>query len=213
MNRGDARDQLRRRLQEYSPDLWLNTDLNRALNFAAMEMQKEVMKVDPEAFRFVDRTDIVNATTFEKQFYEFPAGCWYESAVQILGDDGKYGKPLVRIPYLEVLDRTDGEPRYARFDRSYFLLSPPPDADRANGIQLTWTPTLTMANNIDELPFHTGLHLGVVMFAEMIALGDSGEARDDTLKDLARIINSIPQYYLASGSTPSALIVDLDKGY
>lgn len=213
MNRGDIRARARRRLQEYAPELWSEADLDVSINLAITEMQKEVMKVDPEAFRYIDRCDIVKATTFDTQFYEFPAGCWYESAVQLLGDDGKYGKPLVRLPYLEVLSRTDGEPRYARFDRSYFILSPPPDANKVSGIQLTWTPTLSLALDTDEPTIHTGLHHGIVLFTELISMGDSGEAADETLKELGRIVNSIPQYYLASGSTPSALIVDLDKGY
>jgi hypothetical protein len=203
------RTKLRRRLQEETADRWQDTDLNTILNLALVEMEKEVMKVDPEAFSYIDRADIVK----DQEFYEFPAGCWYEREIRILGSDGKYTR-MERINFAERADRTTGDDAvYARFSRQYFVLSPIPNAAKVNGLEAVWVPTLTMAEDTDVPVLHLGLHEGVVMFGEVIANGDTGDSSEDTLKELARVINSIPQYYLISAGTPSRWTVDVSKGY
>jgi hypothetical protein len=200
---------LRRRLQETTADLWSDQDIEEILNLALIEMQKEVMKVDPEAFSAIDRADqVVN-----QEFYQFPAGLWFEREVRLLGDDGTY-KTITRVAFAERADRTTGEDVvYARFDRGNFVLSPIPSVSKINGIELVWVPTLAMATDADVPPIHLGLHGGIVLFGELIANGDTGDSSDDTLKELARVINSIPQYYLISASTPSRFVVQVSKDY
>lgn len=211
MTRGAMRLSLRRRLQEDTPDRWQDADLDQDLNLGLVELQKEILKVDPEAFSYVDRADIVAG----QEFYEFPAGTWYEREVRLLS--GSIYTRMTRIAFNERGDNAiinSATPAYARFDRSRFVICPIPAASVVNGLEIVWTPTLTMAADTSVPPVHLGLHLAVVEFAEVIATGEVGDTSEETLKDLARMINSIPQYYLQSASTPSRMVVDgINKGY
>jgi hypothetical protein len=210
MNRAAMRSKLRRRLQEDVPDRWTDVQLNEALNLGLVELQKEVMKVDPEAFCFVDRADIVAG----QEWYKWPAGTWYERELRILS--GTTYTPIRRIAFTERGDNSilaASGPSYASFDRSRFVLCPIPTVSVVNGMEIVWVPTLTMALDTTVPPVHLGLHLAIVEFAEVIATADVGDTNEETVKDLARIINSIPQYYLVSASTPSRMIVEVNKGY
>ncbi len=210
MNRGAMRDKLRRRLQEDIADRWSDVQLNECLNLGLVETQKEIMKVDPEAFCFVDRADIVAG----QEFYKWPAGTWYERELRILS--GVTYTPMRRIAFTE---RADGAilsapgPTYASFDRARFVLCPIPTVSVIDGLEIVWVPTLTMASDATVPPVHLGLHLAIVEFAEIIATADVGDTNEETIKDLARMINSIGQYYLVSASTPSRMIVEVSKGY
>jgi hypothetical protein len=215
MNRAAMRLSLRRRLQETDPDRWQDTDLDQCLNLGLVELQKEILKVDPEAFSFVDRMDLVAG----QEFYEFPAGTWYEREIrlQATGSPLTYGPPLRRVAFLERTDPSvlaGSSAVYARFDRSRFVISPIPSASVVSGAEMVWVPTLTMALDTSVPPVHLGLHLAVVEFAEVIATADVGDTTEETLKDLARIINSIPQYYLQSAGTPTRwTVAGIDKEY
>jgi hypothetical protein len=214
MNRGAMRDKLRRRLQETTPDRWQNVDLDTCLNLGLVELQKEIMKVDPEAFTYVDRADIVAG----QEFYEFPAGIWYERELRLLTSTSPVTyTPMRRIAFTERADPSSlaaDTPLYARFDRGRFVLCPIPATSVVNGLEIVWVPTLTMALDTTVPPVHLGLHLAVVEFAEVIANADVGDTSEETLKDLARMINSIPQYYLVSAGTPGRLVVEgISKGY
>lgn len=215
MNRQAMRDSLRRRLQEETADRWQDIDLNQCLNLGLVELQKEILKVDPEAFSFVDRADVVA----DQEFYEFPAGTWYEREIRLLSTTSplRYGPALRRVSFPERADPTalsGASVVYARFDRSRFVLSPVPSVSVVNGMEIVWVPTLTMALDTTVPPVHLGLHLAVVEFAEVIATADVGDTNEETIKDLARIVNSIPQYYLVSAGTPSRLVIEgIDKPY
>lgn len=206
------RSALRRRLQEETADRWEDTDLNKNLNLALVEIQKEIMKVDPKAFLYIDRADIVE----DQELYEWPAGCWYDVELRTL-ESGEYS-PIDRISMHEKWQRDRDEDdgsrvTYYRYDSRYFGLAPTPSADVANGLELVWVPTLTMAEDEDTPPLHLGLHYAVVLMAELISMGDTGDANDETVKELARIVNSIPQYYILSASTPGHLSLDVSVGY
>jgi hypothetical protein len=215
MTRGAMRAALRRRLQETDPDRWQDSDLNTALNLGLVELQKEILKVDPEAFSYVDRADVVA----NQEFYEFAAGTWYEREVRLLTSTSPTVTytPMRRIAFPERADPSvlaGAKAVYARFDRSRFVICPIPSASVVNGLEIVWVPTLTMALDSTVPPVHLGLHLAVVEFAEVIATADVGDTNEDTLKDLARMINSIPQYYLVSASTPSRMVIEgIDKAY
>jgi hypothetical protein len=209
MTRGELRTALRRRLQEEVADRWQDTDLNKNLNMAEAEIQKEVMKVDPKAFVYTDRADVVNA----QELYEWPAGCWYDVELRLKDSGGEY-HPIDRISLHDKWDPTSRVTScYYRLDAKHFGLVPVPTTNLAAGIELLWVPTLSMALDTDVPPLHIGLHYAIVLMAELISMGDTGDANDETVKELARIINSIPQYYLLSASTPPRLSVDIDKGY
>jgi hypothetical protein len=211
MNRAAMRDDLRRRLQEEVADRWSDTNLNSKLNQGLVETQKEIMKVDPEAFSYIDRADQVAS----QEYYEWPAGIWYERELRVRNSDGTYSS-MRRINFSERADAIAGSSllTYARFDRKNFVLAPIPTTSVVNGLEIVWVPTLSMANDTDVPPIHLGLHIAVIEFAEILALADVGDTSEETIKDLARMINSIGQYYLVSASTPARLVIEgVSKGY
>lgn len=212
MNRAALRNDLRRRLQEEVPDRWTDVQLDSKLNQGLVETQKEIMKVDPEAFSYIDRADVVAG----QEYYEWPDGMWYDRELGFLGSDGRY-VAMERINFNERNDAAhtlSSVGRYARFDRERFVLCPVPTTSVVNGLEIVWVPTLTMASDNDVPVIHLGLHVAIVAFAEILALADVGDTSEETLKDLARMINSIPQYYIQSASTPARWTVGgINKGY
>lgn len=202
------RTRLRRRFLEDTEDRYSDTVLNDLLNLGLIEMQKEIMKVDPEAFSKTSRASIVA----DQELYAFPSGIWYERELRIL-TDGEYER-IDRVNMQDRRDVTTGSTqRYFRYDRSYFGLSPIPETAVTNGLELVWVHTLAMSADGDEPAIHPGLHMGIVYFAEILGAPEAGDQVEGTLKELARVLSGIPQYYIQSGSTPQQVRVDLDKGY
>jgi hypothetical protein len=210
------RGALRRRLQEDVADRWSDADLNLALNHGLIELEKEILKVDPEAFSYIDRADIVA----NQEYYEWPDGIWYERELRYLNSSPALPLTYTSMRRINFNERADGAHTdasvtcYARFDRERFVLAPVPTASIVNGLEIVYVPSLSMAQDTDHPPVHLGLHLAVVLFAEIISLADVGDGSDETIKDLARMINSIPQYYLVSAGTPARLVIEgIFKGY
>ena len=209
MIRGDARAILRSRLHEEVSDQWSDARLNTLLNLGLAEVQKKIIAIDPMAFVWIDKGDIV-VPAGREMLYPWPEGFQYEFEVAVLGDDGKYGV-IPRIDYHASRDYSS-ELAYAPHG-AHFILAPAPTSAKVDGLQIKYMPTLTMASDAVTLPVKQGLHMAVVIYAERFALGDTGESRKDSQEELAEIINGIPQFYVASASTPRQLGIDLEVGY
>lgn len=209
VTRGDMRARLRARVKEATADNWSDVDMNLYLNLGLQEVQKKIIALDPMAFFWTDRGDII----VTQELYPWPEGCLYEFEVGYLGG-GSY-KPLERITYAETRDRSAGsDPAYASHGR-YFVLSPIPSATVVNGLQVKYMPTLSMSVDADVPKIPQPLHIAAVIYAERFALADVGdvEGRKASSEELAEIINGIPQFYIASASTPGRMRVDYEVGY
>lgn len=182
---------LRRRLQEGTANRWENSDLNMVLGLGLQEMQKKILTLNPDAFKYVDRADIAA----NKEFYEEPLGTVTIFDVRIKSDStGLYESLGDPIPRHEAIKNTNATQRWFQWDR-YIGLSPIPSANKTQGLELEWGPTLAMSDDGDIPPIKVPLHMGIVIWAERFALGDSGETVDGVDKDLAPYVNAIPQFY------------------
>lgn len=198
----------RRFLEDGGADRYPTATLNELLTLGQIEMQKEIMKVDPEAFSKTSRASIVA----NQELYAFPTGIWYERELRIL-TDGEYER-IDRVNMQDRRDVTTGSTqRYYRYDRNYFGLSPIPESAVTNGLEIVWVYTLAMGADGEQPLIHPGLHMGIVYFAEILGAPEAGDQVEGTLKELARVLAGIPQYYIQSASTPPQMRVDLDKGY
>lgn len=202
------RTRWRARVKESVADIWSDVDGNQYLNLGLQEVQKKIIAVDPMAFFWIDKGDVVA----NQELYPWPEGMLYEFELGLLSS-GIY-VPLERIPYNETRGRLSAVNAYAPHGR-YFALSPIPSANLANGLQVKYMPTLTMSTDADVPKIPQPLHMAAVIYAERLALADTGEveSRKAATEELAELINGIPQFYLPSASTPNRLVPDVDLGY
>lgn len=204
---------LRRRLNETSADLWQDADLNDLLNAGAHRTEKEVLKVDPLAFIYIDQLDIAA----NQVFYAKPQGFWYEMEVGYKDSADVTGyRELVKRPYwVARASASGGEVVYAHLGR-FFALYPKPSVSVAAGLQLLYVPTLSMAADSDVLDIHLALHMAVVVEAQLLALGETGDSRKELREEKADLVADIPLYYQSSAGAPDRLSIDvasLGKGY
>jgi hypothetical protein len=215
MNLLQMRTLLRRRLQEPTADQWSDSDLNDLLNMSLARLQTIIMKYDPDAFLTVFRKDI----TVSQKYYETPADFLYIMTVEVLDvPSGNYGQ-IRSMKFQDTLNTVLGTApimppvaqRYGRLGRKNLFLYPIPTATVANGLQITYCPTLVMANDqsVPDLPLV--LHMAVVMRAQLYAMDETGEDAKAIQGALAEILSEIPTWYLRSADEPDTLDIDLGK--
>lgn len=210
MTRATMRALLRRRLNEVVVDQWQDTDLNDLLNYGLHQTQKEVMKIDPQAFIYLYTADIVNG----RDLYDKPQGLWYEIEVALLDvASNSYSNVLRRKDYnvARTLQSAD-QPVYCNVGR-FFGIYPIPSASVANGMRIMGVPTLEMTADSDVPQIHLGLHEAVVLWAQLLAIGETSEAAKDVKDVLANLLNDIPKFYFISGGEPEAFMPTIDKQY
>lgn len=203
---------LRRRLQEVTAAQWTDAVLNDYLNLGLAFMQGKIMEIDPLFVVYTDDT-ILSATISD---YPRPDGCMFEIFLRISEDGGTtFSDPLIKADLNELYDTAEtydfsysGEQHYARKGR-FFRLASLPAADRANGLEITYVPTLSMGADTDVPDIHTIIHEGVVYRGEMIALGDTAEESVRAKEDLGAILESLPLYYHES-AMPTYIKIDKD---
>jgi len=195
---------LRRRLQEQIADNWDDDTLNVMLNLSYALILKQVRKADPEALLFWDyRNTQVNVTWYEK-----PAGTRgpIEVGLKSAASDTDW-TPLTRKPYYLARDWT-GETVYCH--RGNFIgIFPAPTVSVTQGIQFIHAPTDTLAVDTDFPKIEQTLHYAIVLWATLIAKGESPESDDKDAKELARLIGDIPFDY-GSPDLGQPMQLDLD---
>lgn len=193
MTRATIRTLLRRQIMEVTPQNWDDLELNDLINFGVHFVQKEVMKVDPEGFLEWVRRNI----TAGESFYAKPDGSWWPNQVRLLDPtSGKYTK-LDFKPF-DVAETWTENTVWSRRG-NYLAIYPTPSITVVNGLELIHVPTLTLAADGDVPPVPIGLHLGIVYFSKMTALGETYQNYDRDVAMVSRIMGDLPQYYQTTG--------------
>jgi hypothetical protein len=210
--RAQLRTWLRRRLQEATPAQWTEAALNDYLNEGLRNVQQHIEKVDPEAFIYIDAAD----TVASEDLYPFPVNM---KSIVLLEYKTSSGAEYAKLPQRTrrqvradlASNRTSASPSYALQGR-YFKIAPAPTAAVTDGIQLTYVPALAMGSDSDVPELPVDLHLGIVLSAQLIALGDTAEATDKRAvrEELAAVLLSIPIHYRVSNDDAELLAVDSD---
>ena len=204
MNRGTMRALLRRRLNETTPDLWQDTELNDLLNSGLHLVEKEVLKVDPLAFIHWSDEDIAKTINF----YAKPQGFWHEMEVGYKSSSHAIGyKRLEKQDYNVARERTGGDTVYCHVGR-YLGIFPTPGADVTDGLRLLWTPSLTMATDADVPDLHFALHMAVVLMSQKYALGETSDDQARVKVELSELLGDISMYYLGSATENERLWLD-----
>lgn len=209
MNRSTMRDILRRRLQDKNADEWTNGQLDDLLNVGLHKTQREIMKLDPEAFLWVDKADIV----VSQELYAWPTSRWFEVEVGKLDSASGTYTPLKRLDWRQTRGRSTGSDlKYARHGR-HFALSPIPTESQANGVQIRYVPVLEMGADADVPAIPLALHMGIIVWAQRVTIPETGESDAAIRQELADIFADLSTYYLQTGADPLMVEVDMDKGY
>lgn len=175
MNRADMRSTLRRRLNEQTPQNWTDGELDQLLNESLFWVQKKVMRVNPLAFLSWFRTGLVA----NESFYKRPVGSWweYEVGVKATPSATTY-TPLDKRPYKTVRDRESAinvDTTWSKMG-TFIAILPAPPFDITNGLQIIFTPLLTMAVDTDVPDLHPSLHTQLVTKANQLALQEQPES-------------------------------------
>lgn len=191
MTRGTIRTLLRRRINEQTADHWDDSTLNTIIDTVYALVLKQVRKVDPEAVLFWDYRNTVAGTVW----YEKPAGTRgpVEVGLKSLSTDTDW-TPLPRRSYFIARDMTEGDTVYCHRG-TYIGIFPAVTMSVTSGIQFIHAPTDTLADDNDVPKLESSLHLAIVLWAAMIAKGESPEDDTKDAKELQRIIGDIPQDY------------------
>jgi hypothetical protein len=206
VTRGTIRDLVRRRLNEIEPDNWDDGTLNTIIDTAYALVLKQVRKVDPEAVLFWDTRNTVAGTTW----YAKPAGTRgpVEVGFKATSSDADW-TPLTRKPYWIARDWTGSETIYCHRGE-YIGIFPAPKVSVTGGIQFIHAPTDTMAVDTDVPKVEATLHYAIVLWATLIAKGESPESDTKDAQELQRIIGDIPlDYGTIDYSQPVALSADV----
>ena len=192
MTRATIRTLLRRRLNETVADRWDDSTLNTLIDLAYALVLKQVRKVDPEAVLFWDYRDTISGTNW----YEKPAATRgpVEVGLKATSADADW-TPLKRVPYHIARDYTGSDTVYCHRG-TYIGIFPAPSNTVTDGIQFIHAPTDTMAADTDVPKLEQTLHYAIVLWAALIAKGESPEAPDSKdAAELQRIIGDIPHDY------------------
>jgi hypothetical protein len=190
VTRATIRTLLRRRLNEQSADTWDDSTLNTLVDLAYALVLKQVRKVDPEALVFWDyRNSVAGANWYEK-----PSGTRgpVEVGLKSTAADTDW-TALKRKPYYLARDWVDGTVYCHR--GTYIGIFPAPTASVTQGIQFLHAPTDSLAVDTDVPKLETTLHYAIVLWAALIAKGESPESDAKDAAELQRIIGDIPQDY------------------
>ena len=206
MTRATIRTLLRRRLNETVADNWDDSTLNTLIDLAYALVQKQVRKVDPEALLFWDYRNTVAGTNW----YEKPSGTRgpVEIGLKKLSTDTDW-LPLKRRPYYIARNWTSiDDISYCHRGR-YIGIFPAPTISVTNGLQFIHAPTDTIPTDTDVPKIEETLQYGVVLWASLLAKGESPEADTKDAAELQRILGDIPQDYgtIDYGQAPQ---LDLD---
>jgi len=207
MTKLSIRTMLRRVIMEVTPQNWPDAVLDDLINVAYHSTQKEVMKVDPEAFLEWVRRDIV----LNKSDYPKPEGSWWPNQVRLKNSTtGKYDR-LVFKPFDEAETWTDGNVWSRR--GNYIWIFPTPSANLTDGIEMIHVPTLTLAADTDIPVVPLGLHMAIVYVSKILALGETYQGVDKDRTLIADLMGDLSMYYWKTGGEGYTFQPDIIKPF
>jgi len=199
MNRGEARTLLRRRVNEPVADNWTDADLNLYLNLGYAWVLKQIRRVNKEAILFWQYRNTVAGSNW----YEKPTGT--TSIVEVGFKNVSTATDwtaLTRKPYYLARDWTTStggsggivDTVYCHRG-NYIGIFPAPANSVVQGLRLLTVPTDQLSLDADAFLIELTLQWGVVLYAAIMAKGESPEDDAKDQRELARLVADIPIDY------------------
>lgn len=181
MTRAQLRARLEKRLQDTTTEQWSLAEKNDLLNDGLREIQKRIMFIDPF---FLIEENVADITINEARIKK-PLGFMYEFSLERKDPTSGIYSRMYPIDDEESRQR-DSSASVVKYshDGQYFKLSPTPSASIVDGFRLKSMQTLTMAADSDVPDVHIMLHQAIVIAAQLMALGDTGVAREAIAQEL-----------------------------
>ena len=191
MNRATMKTLLSRRLNDQAEENWDDDLLGTYINLAYALVLKQVRKIDPEAIlNWEYRNTVANTVWYEK-----PAGTRgpVEIGLKSSASDTDW-TALKRKPYYIARNWTGPDNVYCH-RAGYIGIFPAPTAAVTQGIQFIHVPTATLADDTDVPRVEETLQLAIVIWAALLAKGESPESDTKEARDLQNIIQDIAVDY------------------
>ena len=207
MNRGTMRTLLRRRINEPIADNWDDGTLDSLINVAYVLVQKQVRKVDPEALLAWEYRD----TAVGAVWYEKPSGTRGPVEVGLKSSplDADW-TPLTRKPYFLARQYVSTPDTVYCHRGRYIGIFPAPSQAVTQGLQFMHAPTDSLALDTDVPRLEESLCYAIVVWAALLAKGESPEADTKDAVELQRILGDIPfDYGTIDYGQPLALVPDV----
>jgi len=209
MTRGQIREILRRNLRDVPQVQWPDdAELDLLIEQSYLLMQKEVVKVDREAHL---TWDYMNASQ-GVSWYPLPPTFGVQQVGLKDTTTGLY-KVLTRKGYRAlqaVASGASGRSRryYARRGQ-WIYISPAPETNIAEGIELVHTGIRALSGDTDVPVLKVPTHMAIVYWSKILALSETEETTGETTKRLSEILGDLPAWYEASGDDPDAFGMDV----
>jgi hypothetical protein len=212
------RSMLRRRLQDVGAVSFETADLNTYLNLGLQFMQTAVLQGNPEAFQEISTTNLITTGDWP-ELYPKPVGLLKILKVEVdYNGDGTYSQlKKARNDQMDQFVLGNVETTLSRWSEKgrWIRIYEPPETAVADGLRLTFVPSLTMGSDTDVPDLPLILHKGIVYEAQLEALGDTDEDMDPTTLDviskkLAVVLDRIPLYYGQDQGEPEVFEVGID---
>jgi len=198
---------LRRRLGEITADNWTDVLLDELINLAYSMVYKEVRRVEPDAITHWSYRNTVAGTS------------WYQKPQDTRGllRVGYMGTLVAPAVYtqlfpkpIEIAESWNGtDPVYCT--RGIFVgIFPAPTVSVVNGLEFQHTPTPTLALDTDSPDLEASLQYAIILWACLLAKGESPESDSKEASQLQTILADIPNDYgQPSLDRPMQLSIDI----
>lgn len=207
MTRGAIRTLLRRHIQDTAEVAWDDSELDDIINLAYANVQKEIVKANPEAHLFWDRMDTTDGTNWYPLLNTFGIS---HVAIKATASDTRW--TILKPKRYRDIYTYDGTSQFYTKRGQWVGIFPAPSESVTSGLEVLHAPIMSIGagiNNDSEVPrIKTPLHLAIVYWSKLIALGDTDQQAGETRERLQEILGDIPNWYDINNDEPERLQVD-----
>lgn len=202
MTRLQLRTLWRRHVRDTAQVEWSDdTEVNDILNLAYANVQKEIVKINRNAHQFWDYLPTTSGTNW----YALPATfgirrVGLKSHTVDTSWTKLEPKGYSKLQAYLSTGNQQGKTYYA-VEGQFIGIFPAPTESVSNGIELIHTPIMSMAADSDVPRIKLPLHLAIVYWAKLIALGETDETAGETRARLSEILDDLPLWYEAHSET------------
>jgi len=201
MTRGQIRALWRRHVRDTAGVEWDDTEANEIINLAYGLVQKEIVKIDRTAHVFWDYIP----TTAGTSWYELPSSFGIiRVGLKTNTADLAWTKldPKGYNKLQEFLDPLATGAQVSATGRAYYTVMgtvlgifPAPKNSVSDGLQLIHTPLMSLGGDSEVPRVKIPLHLLIVYWAKLIALGDTDESSGETRDRIREMLDDLPLWY------------------
>lgn len=177
----------RRRINEVVADNFADSEINTLINIAYDLILRQIRRVDPLAVVHWSYRDTVAGANW----YAKPAGTRGIASVGLRTVTGGTYTTLDPKAYSIARIWTGANPVYCHRG-TYIGIFPAPAAAIVQGLEIQHAPTATLALDTDETDVDTGLQYAIVLWATLLAKGESPESDSKEAAQLQQILGDIP---------------------